>query len=82
MHTRRVQKMSDKPVYYNIETEIPSTYKEKLLDYIQRKYVLASPSKFSNVSRATAGDYPFLTFDVVDPTMKQKLHVEIRATNR
>jgi len=80
MPTKRVQKMSDKTVYYNIETEIPSSYKGKLLDYVQRKYVLASPSQFSNVSRATAGSDPFLTFEVVDPTMKQKLHVEIRGS--
>jgi heat shock protein HtpX len=71
--------MSDKPVYYNIETEIPSTYKEKLLDYIQRKYVLAAPTQFSDVSRTTADGHPLLAFDVADSTMKQKLHVEIKA---
>ena len=72
--------MSDKPVSYNIETEIPSTYKEKLLDYIQRKYVLAAPTQFSNVSRTTADGHPLLAFDVADSTMKQKLHVEIKAS--
>jgi len=72
--------MSGNPIPYNIETEIPSGYKEKLLDYIQRKYVLASPSQFSNVSRATVDGYSFLAFDVVDATMKQKLHVEIRGS--
>jgi heat shock protein HtpX len=72
--------MSGKPISYNIETEIPSTYKEKLLDYIQRRYVLASPAQFSNVFRATTDGYALLAFDVVDPTMKQRLHVEIRAS--
>jgi heat shock protein HtpX len=68
--------MSGKDVSYKIETEIPSSYREKLLDYIQRKYVLASPSQFSTVSRTTTDGYPFLAFDVVDSNLKQKLHVE------
>jgi heat shock protein HtpX len=72
--------MSGKPVSYSIETEISSSYKERLLDYIQRKYLLATPSQFSNVSRTTAEGYPFLAFDAVDPTKKQKLHVEIKGS--
>jgi heat shock protein HtpX len=72
--------MSGKPVSYSIETEIPSSYKERLLDYIQRKYLLATPSQFSNISRTTAEGRPFLTFDAVDSTKKQKLHVEIKGS--
>lgn len=71
--------MSDKPISYTIETEIPTGYKEKLLDYVQRKYVLASPSQFSNITRTTVDNQPYLAFDITDATMKQKLHVEIRA---
>jgi heat shock protein HtpX len=72
--------MSGKPVSYNIGTEIPSSYKERLLDYIQRKYLLATPSQFSNISRTTAEDHPFLAFDAVDSAKKQKLHVEIKGS--
>jgi len=72
--------MSGKPVSYSIETEISSSYKERLLDYIQRKYLLATPSQFSNISRTTAEGHPFLAFDTVDPAKRQKLHVEIKGS--
>jgi hypothetical protein len=47
------------PVSYKIDTEVPVSFTEKLLDFIHRKYLLAQKERFTSISRkkAESGSY-------------------------
>jgi len=65
---------------YTIETEVPSSYLENLLDFIYKKYLLPQEKRFANISRAILDGDPSLTFTVLDSTGKKTLNVEIRGS--
>jgi len=67
-------------VSYTIETEVPSSYLENLLDFIYKKYLLPQEKRFANISRAILDGDPSLTFTVLDSTGKKTLNVEIRGS--
>ncbi len=72
--------MSNTALSYTIETEIPPSYIESLLDFIYQKHLLPQKQRFANVSRTTVAGDPSLAFNVIDSTGKKKLNVEIRGS--
>ena len=68
------------PISYKIDTEIPVTYTEKLLDFIQKKYMLPQKERFTSVSRKKSEAGSFLSYAVRDEKGKSFLQVEVKAS--
>src|SRR4030066_2005124 len=66
------------PTSYKIDTEIPPSYMEKLLDFIHKKYLLSQKDRFTGISRKKTGTSDFLTYTVLDAERKQQLQVELK----
>ncbi len=65
---------------YTIETEIPSNYRSKLLDFIYQKYILPQEKRFTNILRTQVDGYPSLSFTTLDPNGRQDLKVKIKTS--
>jgi len=68
------------PVFYKIETEIPLSFTEKLLDFTQKKYLVPQKDRFASISRKKTATGSYLSYTVLDPTGAQILTVEVKAS--
>ncbi len=66
------------PVSYKIATEVPASYMEKLLDFIQKNYLLPQKQRFTSFSRETTGSGSFLSYVTLDLQGQPLLQVKIR----
>src|SRR3972149_4847531 len=66
------------PAFYKIDTEIPPSYMEKLLDFIHKKYLSPQKERFTGISRKKIGADNFLSYIVLDAQSKQQLEVELK----
>lgn len=67
------------PAFFRIRTEIPSSYMEKLFDFIHSQYLLPQKQRFTNFSRQTTSEADYLSYIVTDPQGKQLLQVEAKS---
>ncbi len=67
-------------VSYEITTEIPDTYLEKLLDFIYKQYLLPQKQRFTNFYRETTNGVAFLSYVVLDEQGKPLLKTEVNGT--
>ena len=68
------------PVSYKIDTEVPVSYTEKLLDFIQKKYLLPQKERFTGVSRKKSEKGSYLSYAVRDEKGQSILQVEVKAS--
>ena len=68
------------PISYKIDTEIPASYTEKLLDFIQKKYLLPQKERFTSVSRKKSDKGSYLSYAVRDEKGNSFLQVEVKAS--
>ena len=68
------------PVSYKIDTEVPASYTEKLLDFIQKKYLLPQKERFTSVSRKKSESGSYLSYAVRDEKGQPFLQVEVKAS--
>jgi len=66
------------PVSYEIDTEVPVSYMEKLLDFIQKKYLLPQKDRFRGVARKKSETGSVLSYSVVDAQAKTLVQVEVK----
>src|SRR3972149_3026762 len=66
------------PAFYKIDTEIPPSYMEKLLDFIHKKYLSPQKERFTGISRKKTGTDNFLSYIVLDAQKNQQLQVELK----
>lgn len=69
------------PVFYKVTTEVPLSYLEKLLDFIQTQYLLPQKQKFTEISRERTSQGDFLSYVVTDVQGKRLLEVEVKSSN-
>jgi heat shock protein HtpX len=70
--------MSVETFYYYIETDVPSTYMESLIDFIYTNYLAPQTQRFVNVSKKTINGDVFLNFTVRDSAGRHMLAAEIK----
>jgi heat shock protein HtpX len=67
-------------VSYKIETEIPVSYTEKLLDFIQKKYLLPQKERFSGITRKKTETGSYLSYSVRNQKGELSLQVQVKAS--
>ena len=68
------------PVSYKIDTEIPASYTEKLLDFIHQKYLLPQKDRITSISRKKTETGNFLSYAVRDARGKPSIQVDVKAS--
>ena len=67
-------------VSYNIATEIPASYMEKLFAFMYTQYLVPQKQRFTNFYRETTDGVPFLSYLVLGAQGRQLLKVEVNGT--
>jgi heat shock protein HtpX len=69
-----------KAVSYEIDTEVPTSYLEKLLEFIHKKYLLPQKERFRGIARKKTEAASALSYSVSDPQGNPILQVEVEAS--
>ena len=68
-------------VSYNIATEIPTSYMDKLFVFLYAQYLLPQKQRFANFYRETIDGVPFLSYVVLDLRGNPLLKAEVKGTS-
>jgi heat shock protein HtpX len=66
---------------YTVDTEVPPSYYEKLLEFIYQQYIIPQKQRFSNVSRENTKKGMKLAYTIIDAQGKHLLQVEVSSIN-
>ncbi len=64
-------------VSYKLDTEVPSSYYDKLLEFMYRKFVLPQKQRFTNASKETSASGSSLRYNILDAQGKEMVAVTI-----
>ena len=67
--------------FYQIFTEVPPSYMERLFDFIHRKYLLPQKERFTGFLSETSGGVPLLSYVVLDAQENPVVSVEGKGTS-
>src|SRR3990170_118772 len=68
-----------KAVSYEIDTEVPTSYMEKLLEFIHKKYLLPQKERFRGIARKKSETGSTLSYSVADTQGKTLVQVEVKS---
>ncbi len=68
-------------VSYQIDSEVPPSYFEKLLEFIYKQYLAPQKQRFSNISKESSKQGTKLTYTIIDNQGKELLQAEVTTTN-
>jgi heat shock protein HtpX len=69
------------PLSYKITPEVPSSYNEKLFDFIYSQYLVPQKQRFTNITRESTKKGYALSYTVTDPQGKELLYVKVNSGN-
>src|SRR4030042_2642158 len=67
--------------FYQIFTEVPPSYMERLFDFIHRKYLLPQKERFTGFLSEASGGFPILSYVVLDAQKNPVIRVEGKGTS-
>ena len=67
-----------KPVSYEIDTEVPMSYMDKLLEFIHKKYLLPQKERFRGMDRKKSETGSTLSYSVISPKGNSLFQVEVK----
>jgi heat shock protein HtpX len=73
--------MSNKPVSYVVETDVPTSHVGSMLDFIYQKYLLPQNERFADISKTKKDGESSLYFTVLDANRTRILEAVIKGTN-
>jgi heat shock protein HtpX len=68
------------PISYNISTEIPASYMQKLFSFLYSQYLLPQKQRYSNFYRKNIEDIPILSYSILNAQGKEALKAQIKGT--
>ncbi|MCX8151252.1 MAG: M56 family metallopeptidase [Candidatus Bathyarchaeota archaeon] len=74
--------MNSAEYLFEIDTEVPASYFEKLVDFIYRQYITLQKQRFTNAIKEVTENQVKLSYFVLDAQRKQLLKVEIICTQK
>jgi heat shock protein HtpX len=66
------------PVSYEIETEVPDTYMDKLMEFIQKKYLLPQKERFRGIAKRKDETGSSVSYTVTEAQGSPILQVEVK----
>ena len=73
--------MVNTPFSIKVDTEIPSSYYEKLLEYMANQYFAPQRQRIANLTKKTTQTTTNISYTILDAQGKQTLQVEITAND-
>jgi heat shock protein HtpX len=68
------------PVSYEIETEIPKTYMDKFMEFVQKKYLVPQKERFRGIAKKKDATISSLSYTVADAQGNPILQVDVRGS--
>jgi heat shock protein HtpX len=68
------------PVSYEIKTEIPRSYMDKFIEFVQKKYLLPQKERFRGIAKKRDETGSSLSYTVTDAQGNSLLHVDVRGS--
>lgn len=68
------------PVSYEIDTEVPKSYMEKLLEFIHQKYLIPQKERFRGIAKKKSDTGSSLSYSVLDTQGNAILQVEVKGS--